>query len=845
MPYKTVIRLLGVARNPANGFPARLLDPVALARLCLIGSEIQQRGFYLGQDDLVSLLLDLEDPQTVIDYLRTGNQLHVDAGTALKACITLKCLGLEQDSRRLFELAEPLDLFKRSGPTSQRAPDDTASLLQCWAQAAALFRSIEGLIQDIRQIQYEGDRFGRGESEDTPLILQSRLLVYVGLELLNQERWGDLTLLLGSFDLSSHRDWQGWFWLNFKAYKDRESKGDLTRAKAHLNAMLSTNVQFLRPAELAVLAEGTYRLLGDVEQAKRLVEGIGQPDLKTDLVSLEDDLQPFDRRLRINRLLYALGSRYSPSEIVPDTGNPRNHNMVLFERDICSVAHIWAKAWIGQTMEEATVKLETLPLLRRYSSSSLEMGGGADRFVVAARGNAFFSLLIEAVAQHGPNALAGLWNGFRQEWEDPRSASRWSTEKRRNVILAFARSGFQKSWASERLSELDEATATYGDATERLRECVDHAKALIEVGEREQARLFLRQALERSYGIGYRKDYQLDNYIEWLDRINVLEPELASQRISEFAHAIQSLDESIESRAVHSGAAELLGTTYHWSPVNATRLFSWFLDRGLITYESGVGTLLHAMLGSTNPLASEVALVLSEGLLPFSSDANPDLISSTIRRIHESSGRARVLEEAGPLISKVRRWASPSQRARWLQGLVSGLEQLGLSACDVGVDPSELVDPVPDGNISNNSLKLKDSSDELSRQQVENRIRSVADLRELVEREDNGSYFNWEPVATNFVKQTTQQIDLLTLAETFKGRRDSSNILAYAAVHLNELGFSDQAWHLGEQALAESREYGWNWFFGNSRISALKALSAIDKTRAAPKVFEYLIRDLN
>ena len=27
MPYKTGIRLLGVARNPANGFPARLLGP--------------------------------------------------------------------------------------------------------------------------------------------------------------------------------------------------------------------------------------------------------------------------------------------------------------------------------------------------------------------------------------------------------------------------------------------------------------------------------------------------------------------------------------------------------------------------------------------------------------------------------------------------------------------------------------------------------------------------------------------------------------------------------------------------------------------------------------------------
>ena len=824
---------------------AHCLDSVALARLCLIGSEIQQRGFYLNHDDLVLLLLDLEEPQTVIDYLRTGNQLHVDAGTALRACMTLNGLGLQEESRRLFELAEPLDLLKGLRLQGQRAPDDVVGLLEYWAQAAVSFRSIKGLIQDIRQVQYEDDRFGRAEDRDTPLILQSRLLVYAGIELLRQQRWGDLALLLGSFDLSSHWDLQGWFWLNFRAYKDRESEGDVTRAKAHFVAMLSTDAQILGPSELAVLAEGTYHFLGDVEQAKHRVEVIGQPDLQTDLVSLEDDLEPFDQRFRINRLLYALGSRYSPSEIVPDTGHPRNHNMVLFERDICSVAHIWAKAWIGQTMEEATVRHDTLPLLRRYSSSSSEMGGGTDRFVVGARGSAFFSLLIEAVGQHGPNALAGLWEGFRQEWEDPRSASRWSTEKRRNVVLAFARSGFPKSWASERLSELDETTATYGDASERLRECVHHAKTLVEVGEREQARLFLRQALQTSYGIGYRKDYQLDNYIEWLDRINVLEPELASKRISEFAQAIQSLDESIESRAVHSAAAELLRTTYHWSPVNATRLFSWFLDRGLITYGSGIGTLLHAMLKSPNPPASAVALSLSEGLLPFSSNANPSLISSTIQRIHESGGRARVLEEVELLVSSVRRRATPSQRARWLQGLVSGLEQIGVSAYDVGVEPAELVEPRPDNNISDSSLKLKDASDALSRQQVEDRICSVADFRELVEKEDDESYFNWESIAKNFINETTQQTDLLAIAETFRDRRDSSNILACAAVRLNELGFSDQARQLGEQALAESKEYGWNWFFGNSRISALKALSAIDKTRAAPMVCEYLIRDLD
>ena len=37
MPYKTGIRLLGVARNPANGFPARLLE----TDQCICGSDFE------------------------------------------------------------------------------------------------------------------------------------------------------------------------------------------------------------------------------------------------------------------------------------------------------------------------------------------------------------------------------------------------------------------------------------------------------------------------------------------------------------------------------------------------------------------------------------------------------------------------------------------------------------------------------------------------------------------------------------------------------------------------------------------------------------------------------------
>ena len=43
MPYKTGIRLLGVARNPANGFPARLLGMTVantLDRASLVAPEL-------------------------------------------------------------------------------------------------------------------------------------------------------------------------------------------------------------------------------------------------------------------------------------------------------------------------------------------------------------------------------------------------------------------------------------------------------------------------------------------------------------------------------------------------------------------------------------------------------------------------------------------------------------------------------------------------------------------------------------------------------------------------------------------------------------------------------------
>lgn len=59
-------------------------------------------------------------------------------------------------------------------------------------------------------------------------------------------------------------------------------------------------------------------------------------------------------------------------------------------------------------MNQAVANLESVPLLQRRIGASLEMDREVDRFPIAARTAAFYSLLIEAVAQHGPTPLTAF-----------------------------------------------------------------------------------------------------------------------------------------------------------------------------------------------------------------------------------------------------------------------------------------------------------------------------------------------------------------------------------------------------------------------------------------------------
>ena len=821
-------------------------DPMSIARLCLVGSEMRQREYYVEKMPLVSVLLGLGMNEVALEQLRSGDQLRVPVRTALEAAaMLLRFQGLEEESRRIFELAEPIELMSGSPPMVVGRSDEGIGLLESWGRLAALFRPVDEVINTIRRVEFNDSppvgTFGSMHS------VQSRLLLACGLELLAWGRWSDLSQIAKSFDSTRQVDVRTRFWLHFRIYKDRESVDDKARATQHLSEMLSVDATVLGPSELTALAEGVYRLQGDCELASVLIADVNQPKLRTDLITAPSGLEPFSQRFRLNRLMYVLGEGLSPSAVVLDTSDPRDRGLVLFERGLCTIAHIWAKGWLGQAIEPFEIKSETLPLLRLFCRPFEETQSWTSWLSIRNAKAEFCTLLVQAVAQHGSEALEALWQTIGQEWSQPTLARYWSSDERRSVIQAFLRNRFSLEWGREQLRELDDIEMYAMEPSERFGECMSHAKAWLKLDDHEQVNRFLGRALEGGYGVGYRKDYQMDEWIRWLGRVNAVEPESANQRITSFARTIEHLRDSTEGAATSSASERLLAIAFRQSPMAATQLLRWLLDKGLIGHQAGTQVILKEA-AKKSPKSIDVALRFArEFVIPFSSEDRLSCLPMLVRRLVELRDSGKLIEECRGLAVKIRLYANPVLRTKWLSQLKQLIEAEGMSSEVVGLQEFKEEDheTIPSDRFSRDTLLLENGLGLLSRQDVEEAVSSVDDISHLLEAEADDSFFHWNSIITKLVHTVDNEDSLLALAELVRDRRDASEILATISTRLRELGDIGSAWKIGLQALDSSGEYGWNPAYdGGTRIMALSVLSNIDREKTEPLLYRTLMSDL-
>ena len=819
-------------------------DVVALIRLGLTGSELNQRGEYLAEVSLVPQLLKLGEQDLVVEYVRNGNHLRVDEITAFEAVKGFAGLGMMAEARRVFDLAESRVLLPRPVDTPFGEQEVSPDLIRSWIRAAPLFRETDEIVDSIGRLRYEYDHSTGFVRDERRRSLKVDMLSCLGQELLAQERWADLRRLLNAFDVTTNEGSIARFWLSASVYLDRYRSGDLTTAEEHLNLMLEIDPTYLGPEELTVLAEGKYLVLGDPQGALQIQQGLAEPDVPKHLSIAEDTLRAFDARLFKSRLDYLLGERRSPEEIIPDPDDPEQRGLVLLERAICAVGQIWARAWTHEKLDASTVKIVAMPLLRLHGANREASYSWSSGLTFRMSKVPLYELVIDAVTEHGPDALVGLHDLFQMEWSDPASRSHWPTSVRRSVIKHFIKAGCSTPWVTQALQQLDDSVPVDTDVSGRVGDCVEHAEAWAKAGDLTQARRFLELAIETSFGVGYRKDYQMDRWISLLAKINEIEPENAAERTAKYAHGVRDLEESTDGRVVTSAAALLLATTFRWSPVRATRLFFWFGDQGVMNYWSGMAALVDEAIKSPGPAPRAALMVTKEFLLPFDAFGNTGLMTRTVERLAASAGEHRTIDDVRSLVERVGLDARPSVRPTLLRGLKEGAANVGLPVGIVGAGIDE-ASGTDDVQYSPRHLHLKDGADSLNYEEVRARVTSVAALGELLEQEDDGSFFDWVPLATEIAQDATNVATLTNLAALFKNNRRSVRILTEVSVRLEELGNYTAAWDVGEEALKSASEYDWHpRIGGGSKIAAARALRNLDQGRAVSLIWETLLSDL-
>ncbi len=821
---------------------AALEDPIALARLNFASAEIGQRHQHLEELPLVELLLALGEVELAVEHARDGNRLRVTPKAGLEISTQFLNAGLTEEARKLFELAEPLDLLASSAPIAEDHQDEKGGLLEAWAAAAIYFHDLQHIIAAIRRLRYLGRTFTENDPEQTTRWLQNRMLYRLGLALLDDQRWGELRRVASEFDLVREDDLDWWFWLLTHAWQDRARAGDWKMARTVLDEKLEkARALPLKGEQRTLMAEGVYRILGNHEHARELLVGVDQPELVTDLPPAQTTFTPFLQRFRLNRLLSVLGDRRTPAELVPLSSGAEHEGLVYFERAICIVARIWGEAWRGRVLDSATIVQEFAPLLRLFHRRWQETEHWMSWYYLQRLRGEFYSLVVNAASQHGPSAIEAISEAFEQLWLDRELSLHWPPDVRRSVLLALAHAGRSRDWITDRLGRLESLMLEEKNVAGRIEECHKQAQARLELRDTTSARLMFEQAIRISLGVGYRKDYQFSDWVYWLSLINEVEPSKARERIVWFAQAVLTLEEITEGEASRLAANELLKAAFKWSPRRGVAVFNFFIERRIIQYEEALGSLLADLLQRPDAPTDLILGAIADFLLPLARHGDGDLVTLLVKETASRRGRAAGLDAARYLVYRADVLALPSVRRKWRRVAVVGLDALGLDFRTVGLTEEDLRYDRQESSPPL-GLRLRDGS-RLAEEEVLTRATSVEALGSLLEQQADDAYFDWEPIIARIVG-TLDVESVLRLEALVATRHRSALTLALLSERLSTLNKTDAAWTLGLQALKASEAWGWSrWADGGSRLAAFRVLVRARKLEARHLAYQTLGRD--
>ncbi|MEX2212321.1 MAG: hypothetical protein WD689_11230 [Gaiellaceae bacterium] len=780
--------------------------------------ELGQREYHLEWSvNLALLLIELGEEEIALDHLRGDFALRESKNVALRAALLLLERGFELEAHRLFDLAEPLDLL-RGEPEHYFRADAEIDTLFAWAEVAPYFRPLAAIAETVRALRDESFGFRGREDRDLASHYRAQLLAFAGVGGLYAGHADEVDALLEQFDRTDFEQATAWLRLVINRFLI-ERAGNAT-ARERLDASLSE----VEPGHVADwmrlrVAEELFHL-GDLDGSRTWLASVDPPSAPEG-GGYDEGARAFMPMLRFHRLRTALGLPIDPETIA----EPRNSHYTLLTagiRAIVRLANIWGSAVAGggTTAEDFVSEVRQIIGVLDRRASRDDLGW----YAIEAATPELLSLVVHAAAVAGTDALEPLKTLFLERWLNKNPPD---DDELRRVLLAFLEHIGDEPWIGDELERYETGMLRNKDVTGQIDACFAQARAWLQLGRRDKAREFTLLGFARSSGVGYRKDYQLNTWIELMGPL--LRETGREAEVEWLARALARLDESTEGRASALATEELLRQTAAAHPRTAVRILRTLPGQGVLSEWEALAAFLEGL--ATAPENDLAWLCLLEVLVATARSAEPSAVQALARAVEPEPLRSW-LER---MTDRVSVHGLPTTRLYWRRALSEIARGRGLSLEAVGLtaDDLEPSDRAP------RSLREEPSSSDSS---PADEVRTPADLFAALEL---GSVDDYRLQAA--VERVVDQLDreeVVRVSDAFRATDRAALIFARLARRLAALGDTATARAFAEEAIAAGRPSGWvPYIDGGTRIRPLEALAHVDASAARDRLWELLEGD--
>lgn len=404
---------------------------------------------------------------------------------------------------------------------------------------------------------------------------------------------------------------------------------------------------------------------------------------------------------------------------------------------------------------------------------------------------------------------------------------RWLATPLLDVLHDLRSAGVEVEWEREVLAA-HEGSATEDNVhmkTEQMAELIPRYRA---AGYPEKAIELARRLPAVAFAVGFRKDDQFDEWIDWYGEAartpNGLQLLADGSWLARLVSAVDRMTEGAPGRA----AIELPGAIAPQDSFAAVRVFEYLVRNGTVPHFSALAAVVRALLGQTgvgNSKAIALAADITTHLVAGGAQhAYPDLANTVVAAQRVTMGQQVARELALSMATLTDRLALPTAREEWRQGLglVPGTKQAR-------------------SNDRYNDLVLLDGQ-RIAKSDAMARMGTADDVVAKREEESSDSRFPWRQAIAQLDLSSDQIKQIAPLFQVEDERDlDVQVVLAEAAERTGDqkLGYS-----MAKAAFRQARRNSWTRYSGNARLRCAAIRVRLGESDERVEVCQDLARDI-